>query len=151
MKKLITLLVLAASLVLAGPALAQGPKGHVYIPRIGLVRDVVAVPLVDRDYDLTQLGDGVAWLEGAAWLEHDWARIVLAAHTPGAFETIRALEPGDTILVWDEHTVEVYAVTGSIVVDIDDVSWLMPTDDETLILLTCDGDRRLVVLAERAR
>lgn len=140
-------------ILLAAPSAvrAQGPKGAVYIPRIGLVRSVVAAPLVERDYDLAALGDGVAWLEGTAWLEHDWARIVLAGHTPGAFDDIRLLEPGDSILVWDEHQVEVYAVTGSQVVMADDVSWLMPTTEESLLLLTCEGDLRLVVMAERSQ
>lgn len=152
MKWLILLIMLVALAVLgAWPVVAQPDdvRGMVYIPRLNLVRPITTARLMDRTYDLTDLGDGVAWLEGTAWLDLDWARIVLAGHTPGAFEDIRDLRRGDAIVIWDAHAVEVYYVTGTRVVSARDVSWLMPTAGETLLLLTCEGERRFVVQAQR--
>lgn len=145
-------LVVIVALLLSSAAAAQDgadPIGHIYIPAIQLDRVVQAVPLVDRTYHLSTLEDGVAWLEGTAWISHDWARIVLAGHTPGAFDELTLLRPGDQVIVWDAHAVEVYVVQFLRIVPATDIRWLMPTPDETLTLLTCAGELRLVVHATK--
>lgn len=131
------------------PAAAQENTMRLYIPRIGLAVQVGECPIVDHWYDTTQLGNGVCHLEGTATVSDTWARIVLAGHTPGAFDDLRLLRVGDQVVVWDAHAVEVYRVALMTITTVDDTRWLMPTPDETLTLITCSGARRLIVHTER--
>lgn len=144
--------IVVLALVIAGAGIAQGHApafGSVYIPRINLGARVSECVIVDGRHDLGGLGNGVCHLEGTATIEDDWARIVLAGHTPGAFDNLTLLEIGDQIVVWNAHTVEVYQVVLVTLADEADVEWLMPTDAETLTLITCNGARRLIVHAEK--
>lgn len=150
MRKLLALMIVVALCAAATPARAQDvPFGSVYIPRINLVARVSECPIVNGWHDTTQLGAGVCHLEGTATIDHDWARIVLAGHTPGAFDDLRLLRTGDQVVVWNTHAVEVYRVVLMMITTIDDIRWLMPTEDETLTLITCDQARRLIVHAEK--
>jgi LPXTG-site transpeptidase (sortase) family protein len=94
---------------------------------------------------------GAAWLEGTAWLDYDWARIVLVGHTPGVFNRVHELQLGDLIILSDIGGVEWYAVELTQLATVDDVHWLMPTDTETLTLITCEGTMRRVVQAKRIK
>jgi len=154
----VLILLIAALLLAAGPSAAQEPqptKGWLWIPAIDLLTPVENAYLVGGNYNLEALENGVAWLEGTAWVTFDWARIVLAGHTPGGFERIDELAEGDLIYVTDyphSATVETYEVVLTTTAHVSDISWLMPTPDETLTLLTCleaGGDTRLIVHAER--
>lgn len=120
---------------------------RVYIPRLSMVEQVGECPLIDREHDTTALGAGVCHLEGTATLDYDWARIVLAGHSYGAFEELYELRAGDSVLVWNAYTIEAYTVTDTHTVAVTDTRWLMPTQEETLTLITCAGDERLIVNA----
>lgn len=154
----VLVLLIAVLLFAAGPSAAQEPqpaRGWLLIPAIDLSAPVENAYLTGGNYNLEALESGVAWLEGTAWVTFDWARIVLAGHTPGGFERIDELEEGDLIYVLDyphSATVETYQVVLTTTAPISDVSWLMPTATETLTLLTCleaGGDTRLIIHAER--
>jgi LPXTG-site transpeptidase (sortase) family protein len=146
------LLLALVLLTLPGPAQA-GSDMHLYIPALALDKPIGECPLVDRAYDTTHLGQGVCHLEGTATLEDDWARIVLAGHTPGGFSNLHRLRVGDDVLVWDAQTVEHYRVVLITITTPDDTSWLFPTQTETLTLITCTSGTsyRLVVHADRIR
>lgn len=123
--------------------------GKLYIPRLMLAAPVEECAIVDGQHDTRHLGGGICHLAGTATIAHDWARIVLAGHTPGGFEGLHLLRPGDQVIVWDAHAVEVYVVQVMQVVPVSDTRWLMPTESETLTLITCAGDQRLIVHAIR--
>lgn len=151
---LITLLTL---LLGVAPARAQDPpRGWLFVPDVWLSTRIDPLPIVGDAYDMAVVGQDVGWLEGTAWVTDDWARIVLGAHNTGAFARLPELEAGAWLYVADyPHStrVEGYRVTVITVTTPDDVSWLMPTDAETLTLITCAGARdelRLIVHAERA-
>jgi len=149
MRLLLVIMLLLGLLVACEPVSAQDEFEMLYIPRLNLVARVGECPIVDGWHDTTALGNGVCHLEGTATIDHDWARIVLAGHTPGAFEGLADLREGDQVLVWNARAVEVYRVVLITMARVEDVQWLMPTDGETLTLITCRGVDRLIVHAER--
>lgn len=136
------------------PVAAQGPdaKGLLMIPSIQVFAPVIEIPAqADGNYDLSGLGDGVGWLQYAAWIEHDFGRIDLVGHTPGAFERVHELQAGDLIILSDPGRAEWYRVTLSTLVEANDVSWLLQEGPERVVLITCEGDRRRIVQAERVQ
>lgn len=119
---------------------------RLYIPRIGMETSVGECPLVEGWH---VIGDGVCHLEGTATIDDDWARVVLAGHTPGVFSELVEIVVGDDIMLWNDASVEIYRVTLITITVVGDTQWLMPTEHETLTLLTCSGNERLVVHAEK--
>ena len=146
MRNFVVTLVILALVWCALPARADSGAMRVYIPRIGLDLPVGECPLVDG-YHI--IGSGVCHLEGTATIDHDWARITLAGHTPGIFSDLVYVREGDQIMLWNSGAVEIYRVVLIAVTTVDDTQWLQPTTAETLTLITCAGDLRRVVHAER--
>lgn len=149
MKWILLVIVLMVQLTLPTGA-QENIKGVLMIPAIHLI-EPVSESVLDHDGQYVMPESGVVHLDGTAWLEHDWARIALAGHTPGDFERVRDLAAGDLIVLMDRERVEWYRVVFSALVAADDTSWLFPTETETLILITCEGDLRRIVQAERIR
>lgn len=133
------------------PAQAEGiPTGYIEIPSIALYRPIYFIPLVDRSYDLNELGFGlgvVGHLDQTNWIHDTWGRTVLVGHTPGAFETLTDVTIGDVIYVSDSKETAVYIVSGIYIVEITEVGWLAPTETPTLLLMTCYGEQRWLVEA----
>jgi len=146
---LLVLLVFGAGLALTREAHAADRTMHLYIPRLALDVPVSECVIVDGWHDTSQLGDGICHLEGTATLAHDWARVVLAGHTPGGFSRLVDVQRGDQLVLWDGARVEAYTVALVTIVEVSDTQWLMPTDDETLTLITCAGAQRRIVHATR--
>lgn len=155
MRRLLLAFALLAFLLAVAPVRAQEPRGWLFVPDVWLSTRIDPLPIVGDAYDMAAVGQGVGWLEGTAWVTDDWARIVLGAHNFGAFARLPELEVGAWLYVADyPHStrVEGYRVTLITVTTPDDVSWLQPTDAETLTLITCTGEGdalRLIVHAER--
>lgn len=159
MRTWITLVVVAVAL-LAPPVSAQGgvpDDAILYIPAISLGTHVEYAPIVEvgglRFNDVSELGDGVAWLEGTAWFTDGTGRVALAGHNPGSFEHLSDLKPGDLIYVFvaPTYTAVEYEVVEKRIVNPAEHQVLLPGDpaERTLVLITCSGLRRLAVLAVR--
>jgi LPXTG-site transpeptidase (sortase) family protein len=128
-------------------------RGILIIPSIGLTKFIQTAPLVEingvRTNDLTHLGDGVAWLEGTGWINNRLWRMGLAGHNPGAFSRLGELEQGDSVYLITRAGLWRYIVTESYVVD-PAATWVLGSSDRpSLVLITCSGDERLVVVAVR--
>lgn len=123
--------------------------GILLIPAIGLSLTITAAPLVDHHHVIPDSGAG--WLEGTAWIYDARWRVVLGAHTPGDFERLDELEPGDRIVIVGQRGRVLYEVTDMQWAWASDTSWLMPTRAHTLTLITCTGveDVRLIINARR--
>ncbi len=140
-----------------GPALAQevppAPKGILIIPAIGLVRFIQTASVVEvgglRVHDVSWLGDGVAWLEGTGWVEHDHWRMALAGHNPGAFSQLEELLPGDAIYLVTAGGLVRYVAAEFYIVDPAETWVLNSTGEPSLVLITCSGAQRLAVVAWR--
>lgn len=133
------------------PAFAKSPQtDYLIIPDIALYKSIGFEPIINKSYDLTDLGYGVARLEGTIWNDTSWARTVIVGHTPGAFEELKRLDIGAKIIVLTETQELEYIVFDIRVVSPSDDSWLMPTDQHELTLITCHDNEqtRLVVRAK---
>ncbi len=124
-----------------------------YIPNLYQGWHLESAPIVTIDglrvNDVSQLGNGVAWLEGTAWPADQLGRAVLAGHNPGAFEHLDQLVPGDVIYVFIDWRLYAYRVIGSQMVNPAE-TWILYAQipgECSLVLLTCSGDRRLAVTA----
>ena len=145
-------LVLLFLFLFVSPVQAQD-RGWLFIPDLWLSTSIGTIPIIDNEYDMEAVGQGVGWLEQTAWIDDTWARIVLGSHSTGEFSSLDRLEVGSWIYVADyPHStkVEGYRVERIIVTTPDDIRWLQPTENETLTLITCYGDLRLIVHAELA-
>ena len=125
------------------------PRGYLLIPAIDLYRPVGECALVDGWHDTTALGNGVCHLEGTTWIDDEWGRVALGGHTPGAFARLTEVGVGDVIILWDRAGIEVYRVTWRGSVPVSDIQWLMPTTEQTVVLITCDNADRLIIDSER--
>jgi LPXTG-site transpeptidase (sortase) family protein len=142
------LLLIILMLTYTATASAEEPIGTLIIPSLRLYKPIDAVPLVDRGYDLTELGYGVGFLEGTSWEDTSWGRTVLVGHTPGGFQTLDKLQNGAIIYVLTDNYTLTYEVTGQYVTTPDDVGLLNPTDTPSLVLMTCTNgitERRIII------
>jgi LPXTG-site transpeptidase (sortase) family protein len=85
------------------------------IPRLDANMDIVGVPLVDGEWDVSWLGEDAGWLEGSAY--PTWAgNSVITGHAwdafdrPGPFAELSQLQYGDEIRVSSRGLQYVYAV-----------------------------------------
>lgn len=153
MKTLICLL-LCVCLLTVSPARAGGPsKGALVVPAISLYEPLHPVPIIGHSYDTSQLQYGAGWLEGTNWVTDGWGTVVLVGHTPGGFEDIYRLRPGDELLVVPhDGQPAIYRVTAlHHAVPVGETDWLAPSlgAGQQLLLITCEGPDRLIVQAER--
>lgn len=130
------------------------------IPKLDAQFDVpvqiVNVPLKDREWDVSGLGDYVGWLEGTTWMDDHWGNTVLAAHVQlgpehkGPFWGLRDLVPGDEIIVIEGDFEWVFEVQSVVPVDPDFWQAAAPTNEPTLTLITCTNwDRNYGVFSQR--
>lgn len=147
-----SILILIVVLLVVMPVRAQDAPaviGWLSIPRIDLVKPLSREYQVNNQIDLTDLGMGVSLLDGTTWTPDLWDRGVIVGHNPGAFSRLGEMQIGDLILISNMPDYVVYQVSGVYVVDPSDISWLNPTDEQRLVLITCwDNEAtRLVIEA----
>jgi LPXTG-site transpeptidase (sortase) family protein len=142
--------------------LAYSPAGMLLeIPRLNTNMDIVGVPLVDGEWNVSWLGEDAGWLEGTAY--PTWAgNSVITGHAwdafdrPGPFAELGQLQYGDEILVSSRGLQYVYAVravwsvraqeTGRIFRH-EELSWLTLLTCQNYDPATGEYARRLVVRA----
>jgi LPXTG-site transpeptidase (sortase) family protein len=138
------------------PAKADGPDGYLIIPAISLYKSVVLVPDSDLSvsshyYDLTELNDGVGYLEHLMWGNTIGGRTILVGHTPGAFNNIHVLDYGDEIIVgmgdefYQFHVFKKYMTHES-----DNSLFDIPPNEFEMVLVTCTDidNERLIIKAK---
>lgn len=93
-------LVLLFLFLFVSPVQAQD-RGWLFIPDLWLSTSIGTIPIIDNEYDMEAVGQGVGWLEQTAWIDDTWARIVLGSHSTGEFSSLDRLEVGSWIYVAD--------------------------------------------------
>ena len=111
--------------------------GILVIPAIMLATYIVPAPVVNHEWVVPDNHAGQ--LEGVT-------RTVLAGHTPGVFERLNELAVGDIVRLHAYGGEITYRVIWLKTVSDD---WTIDGQDRTpLVLVTCDGDSRLLIGAE---
>ena len=143
-------LIAVALFAVVSPAHAArgvAPSGYIVIERIGLYEPIYEVPLIDRAYQMDDLGIVVGHLQATGWIHDAATRTVLAGHSPGVFFRVHELRPGDRLIVWDSAGVVQYSVERMVIVSATEWRWLASQGRAELMLITCEGDgvRRLII------
>jgi len=148
------------SLPLPSPSPTPVPV-RLIIPKIQVNAPLVDVPIVNGQWDVSQLLYNAGMLQGTARPGEKGnagisGHVTLRGRGNGPFRWLEKLTSGDEVLVErSDGTRLIFRVTESRIVEPTDTSVLDPTPDPTLTLITCtDWDllraeytRRLVVFA----
>jgi sortase A len=125
------------------------------IPALELDTKVVEAPFVDRTWDISELGGKIAWLAGTAWPSQA-GNTALAGHITargigeGPFRYLHRLKTGDEVRIYTAAYAYIYRVREQVVVKIEDVHVLAPTEHPQLTLLTCTNwDEKLLEYRNR--
>ena len=120
----------------------ETPVERLVIPSLNLDVDVRATPFRGDTWDISDLGHAVGWLEHTS-TPGLGGNTVLAGHITvpnegnGPFIYLRALDPGEKVIVYTGENVYTYQVREQQVVKPED-SWVVGgTDKAQLTLLTC--------------
>ena len=117
------------------------------IPKLGLKMDIVGVPQVDGDWDVTWLGNTVGWLDGSAYPTWEGKSVITghvwnADNTPGIFADLKTLKYGDQILIHAFGQVYTYEVRESKRISSNSVQPVMKHEALAwLTLVTCEDYR----------
>jgi LPXTG-site transpeptidase (sortase) family protein len=122
----------------AGPRRLDIPVLNYTIPL-----PIVELPQINGEWDVTNLGHNIGWLDNTTWLDPTWGNTVMVGHIqlsetdPGPFHDLDKLVPGDEIHVLEGSNISVYKVTDIFTVNPTDNTVTHPTEDPTLTLITC--------------
>ncbi len=118
------------------------------IPALGIISEIVEVPVLDNEYAVTWLGDSVGMLEGSA--QPGEGTVILAAHNhlnnteSGPFALLSSMEEGDMVFIRDGNNVLrsfiVYANAKVSETDFETVDQIAGSFEDTLIMITCEDE-----------
>lgn len=114
----------------------------VIVPKLRLNVQVIEAPYVEMTWDLTGLGQQVAWLRRPSTDGPD-KNLVLAGHATvfngsnGPFRYLSRLKPSDEVLVYTSDQILTYQIRESIKIYPEDVSVIEDTSKPQLTLVTC--------------
>ncbi len=128
---------------IAEPAEALA-ETHIIIPHLAIDTTLIEAPFVARQWDISQLNDEVAHLEGTAY-PGEPGNIVLAGHVTipnsgwGPFKDLETLQPGAKVYLERGQETWAYEAAEVSYVEPTDVHVAFPTQDSRLTLITCAG------------
>ncbi len=142
------------------PAEVAAPR--LIIPKLSLESDIVRVPALNSQWDLTGLGHNVGWLETTGQKPGDALAMALVGHVTvtaaemGPFADLWKLRLDDEVIYRTEDTDYVYKVKYKIDANPGETWRLYVKDGRQLLLVTCTGwdyaawnySQRLIVGAE---
>jgi sortase A len=104
--------------------------GLLEIPSVGL-----KVPVYPSDSELN-MDRGAGVIDGMAY-PHEPGNIGIAGHRDGYFRVLKDVEAGDTITLQTLEGPKQFKIDSTRIVEINDLSVLQDTDDQTVTLVTC--------------
>ena len=136
------------------------PATQIIIPRLGIDTQLVNAAVVGDTWDVGQLFDEVAHLEGTAY-PGTFGNAVLAGHVQhadglGPFRNLSQLEPGDLVVARGEDVEYTYMITEVMEVSPDAIEVTHPSAEPMVTLISCAGwndetwsyEKRVVVRAQ---
>ena len=118
------------------------------IPVLGVLSEIVEVPVRDHEYAVTWLGDSVGMPEGSALPGE--GTVILAAHNhlndteSGPFALLGSMEEGDRVFIRDGNNdlrmFIVYANEKVPGTDFEAVDQIAGSFEDALILITCEDE-----------
>ena len=139
------------------------PDGSLVIPVLGIDQPVIPIGFNDQEWDLTDLGEQIGWLQTTGSHPRDDLSMAFVGHITlpypggsGPFLYLNTLKPGDVIGYRSGAETYIYEVKGKSVVKPNQVDSIYRPDGKTILLITCTGynaidrryDLRLIVEAE---
>lgn len=122
------------------------PQGTLVIPELNLEEPLVLIPVRGGKWDLSDLGDGVGWLQTTGNRPQADLAMVLIGHVTlpypggaGPFLDLYTLGPGDEVYYHTADGTYVYEVRYQSLVSPQSVENLYIPDGNKLILVTCTG------------
>jgi LPXTG-site transpeptidase (sortase) family protein len=136
------------------------------IPSLDVLSEIVEVPVLDNEYQVTWLGDSVGLLEGSAL--PGTGTSILAAHNHlnnteiGPFALLSTMEEGERIFIRDKNNdLQIFIVYANVKVsetDFEAVDQIAEAFGNTLIMITCEDEtvsggyaNRRIVAARKIR
>jgi sortase (surface protein transpeptidase) len=125
-----------------------GLQGVLFLPAQGQVAGIEPVHIVSGEYDTAGI-EAAGWLDGTA-LPGQWGRVGLIAHSFTIGAAWYSIERGDPVLVLDARGLWRYTAYNGLIVDVSQKEYLtLPVGAESdLIMITCYGDRRVIIFAQ---
>jgi LPXTG-site transpeptidase (sortase) family protein len=120
----------------------RSDPGRLVIPKLKVNTQIVVVPLVNRQWDVSHILYEAGLLDGTGWPGRPGnaalsGHVSLKGRGDGPFRWLEKLAAGDDIII-DQGTMRyTYHVNNVKVVLPTDVSVLAPTENATLTLITC--------------
>jgi len=115
------------------------------IPRLGVKMDIVGVPQVDGEWDVSWLGNQAGWLEGSAFPTWEGNSVITghvwnANNTAGLFRYIGSLKWGDQVIVHAWGAKYIYEVRSVSLVNPSNASAMLKHEKLPWVtLVTCTG------------
>lgn len=115
------------------------------IPSLSMDLPIVGIPLKDKKFDVTWLGNNAGYLEGSAY--PTWqGNSILTGHVtdangkPGAFAYVNELKTGDQIYIHNNGFIYVYEVRQSKLILPNQINDLFKSEEDYwLTLVTCEN------------
>ena len=136
--------------------------GTLKIPKIKLNSDIENIPIIDSQWEITDLGARVGLLEGTGRIPQTGQSMVFAGHAAyfwpvrGPFADLKKLLPGDEITYMIDGKQYTYAVSRLIFAHPSRVDLILNDDGNQIVLVTCGdvdfstglSEDRLIVTAD---
>ncbi|MFP4323867.1 MAG: sortase, partial [Anaerolineales bacterium] len=104
---------------------------------------IVELPQVNNEWDVTNLGHNIGWLDNTTWLDPSWGNTVLVGHIqvsdtdPGPFNRLDRLVPWDEIVIYEGENASRFRVTDLFTVGPTENNVTHPSTEPILTLITC--------------
>ncbi|HIP73054.1 MAG TPA: sortase [Anaerolineae bacterium] len=146
------------------PIQSQYPQ--LIIPSLGINRVIRTVPVVEGQWDISQVESDIGWLQTTGEYPGDEQGMTFVGHVTrpwpeiaGPLAELAFMKPGDEIIYRKDGTDYVYALEKFLKVDPESVESLYVPDGDVLSLATCstwnyvnfDYDERLIARARLIR
>ena len=113
------------------------------LPTLDVTSEILDIPIVDGNWDISQIEDNSGILDGFASSPSDTGALVIVAHATtdwpiaGPFAELRTMNLGDPIIFQIGTTAYIYEISRFFRVSTSDVNILNKNGEDGIVLVTC--------------